>query len=304
MFVSIYRTSRFAVQNFWRNLWLSLVTVLILVLTLFLVSLVATLNVLADQSIQAVEDKIDINIDFADDATEADIVAAQLYLQNLPEVKQVRYISKDEALEKFKESNADDPNVTTALEELDDNPLPASLVVQAYHLEDYEYVMQQFENSEYDLLAEKKNFADNQAIIDRLTAITLRMYQAGLIVSAVFVLISVVLMFNTIRLAIYAHREELGIMKLVGATNWFIRAPFILEGLLYAILASVLAMGLLWGGMLLAAPYINNFFSGYNFSLQVLFYSHFGYIFAVQFGFSLLLAVGSSMISIGRYLKV
>lgn len=304
MFVSIYRTSRFAIQNFWRNLWLSLVTVLILVLTLFLVSLVATLNVLADQSIQAVEDKIDINIDFAEDATEADIVAAQLYLQNLPEVKQVRYISNDEALQKFKEANADDPDVTTALEELDDNPLPASLVVQAYHLEDYEYVMKQFENSEYDLLAEKKNFADNQAIIDRLSAITWRMYQAGLIVSAVFVLISVVLMFNTIRLAIYAHREELGIMKLVGATNWFIRAPFILEGLLYAILASVLAMVLLWGGMLLAAPYVNNFFAGYNFSLQVLFYSHFGYIFAVQFGFSLLLAVGSSMISIGRYLKV
>lgn len=304
MLVTIYRTTKFATQNFWRNLWLSVITIFILVLTLFLVSIVGTINLLADQAIRAVEDKIDIDIFFTQQATEDNIIAAQAFLQSIPEVKNVRYISADEALAKFKDSHADNADIQAALEELDDNPLPASLVVQATKLDSYQAIIQQFEASEYDALVEDKNFSDHQLVIDRLSAIIDRLYQTSIIVSAVFVIISVIMMFNTIRIAIFTHREELRIMKLVGATNWFIRAPFILEGLLYAIISSALAMALLWLVIISAAPYANAFFSGYNFSLDSFFYDYFWYVFFIQFIFSLLLAVGSSMISIGRHLKV
>ncbi|MDP3970296.1 MAG: permease-like cell division protein FtsX [bacterium] len=304
MLVSIYRTTKFAAQTFYRNLWLSVITIFILILTLFTVSLVATMNLLADRAISAVEEKIDVDIYFADNTSEENIIAAQMFLEDVPEVKNVRYVSKDEALEKFKDSHADNVDIQNALEELDENPLPASLIVQANELSDYEVIMQQFNNSEFDIFTEEKNFSDQQAVIDKLSAITTRVYQVGVAVSAVFIVISVVMMFNTIRLAIYAHREELAIMKLVGATNAFIRAPFILEGAFYAVLSSAIAMSLLWLVVLFTAPYVNDFFFGYNFNLDVFFYNNFLFIFSIQFLFSLILSVGSSMISIGRYLRV
>ncbi len=304
MIISLVRTTKYSFQNFWRNLWLSIITVFILMLTLFAVSMVASLNLLADQAIQAIEDKIDIDIFFKDTATEDDIISAQIYLEEIAEVKQVRYVSKDEALASFRESHEDDSDITEALDELSDNPLPASLVVQAEALTDYAFIVQQFETSEYDALVEDKDFSDHQVVINRLSGLLTRVYQGGLAVSAVFVVISIIMMFNTIRVGIYSHREELAIMKLVGATNLFIRGPFVLEGILYAMVASVCAMALLWVVVISSAPYVNDFFQGYNFSLDFFFYSNLWFIFAIQFLFSLVLAVGSSMISIGRYLKV
>lgn len=303
MIIHFLRTGKFAAQNFWRNLWLSLITVFILVLTLFTISLVATLNLVADRAISAVEEKIDIDIYFQSDVAEEDIIAAQFYLENLPEVKNVRYVSSDQALEDFKKQNEDNADIQAALAELETNPLPASIVVQAYHLEDYETIMSQFENSEFDIYAEDKNFSDHQAVIERLSTLTARVYDAAIIVSALFIVISMVMMFNTIRLGIYAHREELTIMRLVGATNTFIRAPFILEGFMYAVLSSAIAMALLWGCVMIVTPYVNNFFYGYNFALDVFFMKNFAYIVMIQFLASLALSVGSSMISIGRYLR-
>ncbi len=304
MFVAIVRTSKFAVQHFWRNLWISTITIFILTLTLFILSLVATLNLLASQAIHAVEEKIDIDLYFKQGTTESDILEAKVYLENLDEVSTVRYISKDEALNNFKEEHQDDPDIQSALGELDTNPLPSTLSIQADELNQYEVIIKAFEASEYNGLVEDKNFSDHQAVIDRLSNITKRIYQGGLIVSAIFILISVIMLYNTIRVAIYSHREELGIMKLVGATNWFIRAPFIFEGVLYAFFASLLAGGILTLVIFSAAPYVNSFFTGYNFNLTVFFLQNFWLIALGQFVVSLLLAVGSTMLSLGRYLKV
>ncbi len=304
MFVALTRTGKFAAQHFWRNLWISAITIFILTLTLFIVSLVSTLNLLANQAIQAVEEKIDIDLYFKTNSDETDILSAKVYLEALPEVSTVRYISKTEALENFKAQHVDDPDIQAALAELDSNPLPATLSVQANQLNQYEAIITQFESSEYNDLVENKNFSDHQAVIDRLSTITKRLYQGGLIVSAIFILISVIMLYNTIRVAIYSHREELGIMKLVGATNWFIRTPFIFEGVLYAFFASILASGFLTVLIFSITPYVNSFFQGYNFSLSVFFIHNFWLIALGQFVVSLLLAVGSTMLSIGRYLKV
>ncbi len=304
MFVTIIRTSNFAFQHFWRNLWISAITIFILTLTLFIVSLVSSLNLLAGQAIKAVENKVDIDLYFKQGTDEADILKAKVYVEGLPEVSNVRYISRDEALESFTATHADDPDIQAALAELDTNPLPATLSVQANELNQYQAIITQFESSEYDTLVEDKNFSDHQAVIDRLSGLTKRIYQGGLIISFIFVFISVVMMYNTIRVAIYSHREELGIMKLVGATNWFIRAPFIIESVLYALVSSVFAMSILSVIAFSAAPYVNAFFTGYDFSLDLFFITNFWIIALGQFLISLILAVGSSMLSIGRYLKV
>ncbi len=304
MVISFFRTSQFALQNFWRNLWLSIITVLILMLTLFTMSLVGTVNLLATQAIQAVEEKVDINLNFKSETSEDDVLAAKLFLEQLNGVKSVRYISSDEALEQFKTSHQGDLDIQTALETLTSNPLPSSLVIQADSLDSYSIIIKKFEQSKYEQLVENKNFSDHQVIIDRLSNMINQIYQAGVVVSLVFIIISVIMMFNTMRIAIYTYREEIMIMKLVGATNWFVRAPFILESVLYALCSSVFALGVLWLTVSGASPYINAFFVGYNFNLNTFFYTHLWFIFATQILASLILAVGSSMISIGRYLKV
>lgn len=304
MLITILRTTKFATLHFWRNFWISAITIFILTLTLFIVSLVGTLNILADQAIRSVENKINIDFYFTKDAKETDILAAKVYLESLPQVKAVRYTSKKDALDKFTQSHASDPSIQAALAELDNNPLPATLSVQAQTLSQYQSIIDQFSTTNYDQLVEKKNFSDHQAVIDRLSYIVNRVYVAGLVISSIFVLISVVMMFNTIRMAIYSHREELGIMKLVGATNWFIRAPFVLEAVLYAIFASALSFGMLAIVIFSVAPYVNNFFTGYDFSLNVYFVANIWLILLIQFGLSLILSVGSSMLSIGKHLKV
>ena len=111
MFVALTRTGKFAAQHFWRNLWISAITIFILTLTLFIVSLVSTLNLLANQAIQAVEEKIDIDLYFKTNSDETDILSAKVYLEALPEVSTVRYISKTEALENFKAQHVDDPDI-------------------------------------------------------------------------------------------------------------------------------------------------------------------------------------------------
>ncbi|MFA5995717.1 MAG: permease-like cell division protein FtsX [Patescibacteria group bacterium] len=304
MMISIYRSSKFAIQNFWRNLWLSVITIFILMLTLYTISLVATVNLLAKQAITAVQEKVDVNINFKAEATEDDVMNAKLFIEQIAGVKTVRYISPDEALKQFKLTHENDKEIQEALDELAVNPLPASLVVQADALDDYEKIINKFEQSKFEELVENKSFADHQTIIDRLSAIIQRLYQAGVVISLVFIIVSIIMMFNTIRIAIYTYREEMTIMKLVGATNWFIRAPLILEGVLYGVAASVLALGLLWVTVMAASPYVNTFFMGYNFNLNTFFYTNIWLIFVAQLLCSLLLAVGSSMISIGRYLKV
>lgn len=304
MFVTVYRTSKFALHNFWRNLWLSVITVFILTLTVFTGSIVGMLNVLGQQAITAIQGKINIDIYFKPAADEQEVLAAKVWLESQPQVASVRYTSPDDAMQNFKEYHVNDENIQQVINEIDSNPLPASLTIQAKQLADYASIIQLFESSDYNDLAQDKTFSNHQLMIDQLSDITRRIAQAGIGVSLVLVFISAMMMFNTIRIAIFTHREEVGIMKLVGATNWFIRGPFLFEALLYGLVASVLALGLLWLTVAVTSPYVNAFFSGYNFNLTVFFNQYVGLIFLLQLAAGLVLAVGSSMISIGRYLKV
>jgi len=301
--VWLYRTSKLAIQNFWRNLWLSVITLFILILTLFSISMIASLNLAAGQAIQAVKDKVDVDIFFNPQIAESEILRAQVFLEDLPQVKEVTYISQDMALENFKVEHENDVTIQESLTNLSENPLPASLVIRANNLEDYEAILTQFENSEFNKYVQDKNYSNHKLIIDKLSLITKRIYNVGIIVSLIFIFFSIVMVYNTIRVTIYSHREELNIMRLVGATNWFIRAPFLLEGVLYALIASITAMLLIYPIVLLASPYINNLFAGYNFDMLYYFYQYIWQIFTLQLLLSLLLSSGSSMVAIGRYLK-
>lgn len=302
---SLLRTIKFAAQNSLRNFWLSVITVFILTLTLFSIGLLTTLNYVASQAIAAVVERVDVNVFFTEETAEADVFRAQSFLEKLPEVSDVTYISQKEALENFSEEHRDDAEIQETLKELEgETLLPASLTIKARNLNSYPTILTELDNSEFNAFIKTRNFESYHTIIQRLQSIIDRLTQIGIIVSCIFGFIAILVIFNTVRITIYTHREEIGIMKLVGATNGFIRAPFMLEGVFYAILASVLTLAIFYPIVRVSAPYINTFLEGYQFDLFYYFKAFFWQIFGIQLLIALVLSIGSSMVAIGRHLRV
>jgi len=304
MLVFIYRTVKFSVQGFFRNIWLSIVTIVILVLTLFSITMVAGINVIADKAIESIQDKVDVSVYFKPDVSEKEILNVRYRLEELSQVKLVTYVSKEEALLRFKERHSDDKVIIESIEQLETNPLGATLVIKANTIDDYPSILSVLDNPDYSELIQDKNFEDNKMVISRLSDLSKRIQRIGMIISAIFIVIAVLIIFNTIRINIYTHREEIGIMKLVGATNWFVRAPFLVESLMYALLAVVVSMAILYPLLGVIAPQVNNFFEGYNLDLVNYFNSQFWRIVGLQSVFAVVLSVLSSSIAIGKYLRV
>lgn len=304
MFLAIYRTIKFALQGFWRNIWLSIVTIIILVLALFSISLVGSINIISREVIKSVQNKIDISAYFKNDAPEDQILNIKYRLENLSQVKSIDYISKEQALENFKEKHKNDPEILASIEELENNPLGATLVVQANNVEDYKEISNVLKDPDYSELVQDINYQDNQDLINRLSNITNKIQKIIIIISGIFIIIAILITFNTIRITIYTHREEIGIMKLVGATNWFIRAPFLIESIIYGILACAICLAILYPLLNVASPQMNFFFTGYNLDFLNFFKINFWPVVGLELGFAVVISVISSSIAIGKYLKV
>ncbi len=304
MFVFISRTIKFALQGFKRNIWLSIVTIIILILMIFSVTMVAGINFVADKAIDSVKEKVDVSVYFKPDALEEDIINVQYRLESLSEVKEVDYISKSVALDNFKEKHKDDTVILESINELDENPLSATLVIKANTIDDYQNILTVLENPDYTAIISDRNFDDNESVISKLSELSNELEKIGIIVSIIFVIIAILIVFNTIRINIYTHREEIGIMKLVGATNWFVRAPFLVESILYAVLSVAITLAILHPLLGVIAPQINNFFEGYNLDLVSYFNDNLLQIIAWQLAFVIILSIISSSIAIGRYLRV
>ncbi|MFC1598311.1 cell division protein FtsX [Patescibacteria group bacterium] len=273
-------------------------------MTTFSITLVISLNVVGQQAISSIENKVDIDLYFFDYITELEILEVQSFFRDQDKVSQVVYVSKADALEAFKGRHAGDPAILASLEELDENVLPASLTVRTENIEDYPAVIEAFEKSEFQERVDSTDYSDNKDIISRISGITNRAYQLGAVVSLIFIVISVIVIFNTIRIAIYSHRENIGIMKLVGATNWFIRAPYILEGVLLGLIAACITLGLFFAILYISDPAITSFFEGYDFSVLTYFKFHVAEVVALEIAGAIVLSVVSSMVAITRYLRV
>ncbi|XOU94992.1 MAG: cell division protein FtsX [Candidatus Kerfeldbacteria bacterium] len=304
MFVFFTRTIKFALQGFIRNIWLSIVTIIILILMIFSVTMVAGINFVAEKAIDSVKEKVDVSVYFKPDALEEDIINVQYRLESLSEVKEVNYISKSVALDNFKEKHKDDEIILESINELDENPLSATLVIKANTIDDYPNILTVLENPDYTAIISDRNFDNNESVINRLSELSNQLERIGIIVSIVFIIIAILIVFNTIRINIYTHREEIGIMKLVGATNWFVRAPFLVESMLYAVLSVAITLALLYPLLSVITPQVNIFFEGYNLDIISYFNTNLIQIIAWQLAFVIVLNIISSSIAIGRYLRV
>lgn len=307
MFTTTFsRVFTFAFQNFYRNAWLSVVTIVILSLTLFMISTLVTVQSLGNQAIDSVLSKVDVSVFFTSETSTQQVESLAEQLRDRPEVQTIRVVSADDALTEFREQNADDPVIQESIEELGLNPLGPVLILQANELEDYPRILEFFDTESVAPLIQDKDrdFASKQLVIERLTAIVKNLRQVGLFVVGVFILIAFLVIFNTIRITIYTHREEISIMKLVGASNNFVRVPFLIESVLYAIIATALTAALFYPAVISSAPSINNFFSGYEFSFLSYFQAEFWKVVLLQLGTAIVLSIFSAAVAVGRYLKV
>ncbi|MBI3956727.1 MAG: FtsX-like permease family protein [Candidatus Kerfeldbacteria bacterium] len=303
-YVSLLRILRFATQNFFRNFWLSLVTIFILFLTLFSITFSTSLNIVAEKAISAVKERVAVSVYFRQDALEEDVRNVQETLTALPAVKEVSYVSRDEALQLFRERTLNNPVIQETLEALGENPLGATLVVKATSIDKYQSIVALLRKPEYDKVIEDLDFEESEKVIGRLSALSERARTVGLAVSATFSIIAILVLFNTMRITIYSYREEIGIMKLVGASNWFVRAPFVVESVLYALIAGLICLVIIVVLVGVSAPYLNQFFAGYNVDLVGYLRQHFAAIMAFQLAVAVVLAGVSSLIAVGRYLRV
>ena len=301
---SLYQLIIFSWQTFWRNIWLSIVTITIIVLALVSINFLIVLNIITETAVSLVQEKIDVSVYFKQTVTEPQVLEVKTYLSSLSQVQSIDYVSQQEALQRFRQRHQENTPIIQSLEELEQNPLGATLIVQAKNLDDYPEILSVLDNSKYNELILDKNFDDHKAYIGKLKNIADTINRIGILTALVFIFIATLIVFNTIRVAIYTHRQEIGIMKLVGAANWFIRSPFIIEGIWYGIVATVFAIGIIFPLLNIMQPFVNTFFLTADVSLSGYFRQHFWQIFGVEFLCIILLNAISSFVAIRRYLNV
>lgn len=259
-------------------------------------------NVLTKTALESIQNKIDISVYFKIETPEDEILKIKKSLESLAEVKSIEYISRDQALMIFKERHADDPTISQSLEELKENPLLASLNIKAYNPKEYATIADYLDKTNFKVSFEKVTYAQNAVIIERLNKIIDTAEKGGFALTVFLALIAVLVTFNTIRLAIYSSREEIGIMRLVGASNSFIRGPYIVEGIIYGLLAGVFSVIIAAPIIYFISPYAKIFISEMN--LWSYFASHLFGILGYQLLMGVALGVISSIIAVRKYLKI
>lgn len=304
MSLAVFRVLKFAFQDFIRNFWLSLVTITVLLLALFSVNILIGLNAVSDSVINSVEEKIDINIVLVNEATSAEIENFQTFLQNMDGVASLNYLSAEEVYETFNANTKNQPDVQAALQEVTDNPFNAAFIIKAEETSDYSRIIQEIQTSDYEPLVENKDFSDPQKIIGYVENITDKAERFGILLTSIFSVIALLIVFNTIRVTIYTHKDEIGVMRLVGATNWFIRTPYLFEGVLYALIALGLNILLLYTVLNFIQPYMVSFLDNYGLNLIGYFNANFIKLFGLELLVTIILNIISSGFAIRRYLKV
>lgn len=305
MMTGFRRVIKAGFVGFWRNAYVSLASIFALTVALFVIGATMFIDQLLTTSLNTLQSKVDINVYFVPDAPQAEIDRLVTGLEALPEVEYVKFTSREDALAEYRLRNQNDEIAMQALEELNENPLGANLAVQAEQTSQYEiiakYLDEQQANEQPQLqVIDEVNFAKNKDSIDTLTGVINATEKASLAVMVVLLIASVLITFNTIRLAIYTAREEISIMRLVGASNMFIRGPFMLQGVMYGFLAGLTALISFYPIMVWLGPRTEEFF---ELNLLTYYFDNLGYIFVVLVGIGVVLGLVSSTLAIARHLK-
>jgi cell division transport system permease protein len=291
--------------NFRRGGLVSFAAVLIVTITLSVITLIILLQAVLYSSLNQIKDKVDVTIYFITDAPEAQILSLKSSLEKLPEVKSISYTSAEDALKLFRDRHTSDYPTISALDELGTNPLGAYLNVKAKEVSQYESIAN-FLKSDNALVADtasiiyKVDYHQNKLVIDRLNTILSGAQKLGFLITILLIIISIIIAFNTIRLTIFISKEEIGVMRLVGASKMRVRGPFMIEGAIYGVVSTVITILLFLPATAWLGRNMTDFL-GINMSDYYL--SNFFEIFTIILISGILLGVISSFIAIRKYLN-
>lgn len=311
------RIIRTGFVNFWRNGFLSFAALIVLTLSLTSFGALIFGSAFGQTLIEEVKSKVDINVYFTLNALDTNILELKKTIEKLPEVDSVEYISRDQALASFKARWKDNTLILQGLEEIGSNPFPAVLNIKAKEPSQYAGIAN-FLDSKDSLsrdgtaIIDKVNYNQNKLVIERLGRIIPAVQKTALVLAAIFVVVAVIIIFNTVRLIIYNSKDEISVMKLVGASNAYIRGPFVMSGIMYGIISGILTLVVMavfafYSDMAIVKfagvqgtqdfSLIVNVFSNY-------FKQNFGEIFGIIMGSGIILGAISSYLAVRRYLNV
>lgn len=317
VFTSFKRIVRSGFVNFWRNGFLSFAAIVVITLSLCAFGLIIFSGAFGRALLADVKEKVDINVYFALNATESDILEVKKDIEALPEVASTTYVSRDMALAAFKAKWQDNALIMQGLDEVGANPFPASINIKAKDPGQYGSIAKFLENANPTdaggtPIIEKVNYLENKLIIDRLGRIIPAIEQTGLVIAVILVIVAMIVVFNTIRLIIYTAKDEISVMKLVGASNVYVRGPMVVSGIMYGIVSGAITLVLMaafafWSDNVVLRLAGVEIASDFELLVQVLsnyFVTNFGQIFALIMGAGIVLGAVSSYIAVRRYLRV
>lgn len=310
MWIKVKRIIRAGFFNFWRNGFVSLSSILVMVVTLFVIGSTIFSGVILQSTLQQIKDRVDINITLVRSASDDEILAFKKNIEQLPEVlPPVTYLTKEEVLANFQKKHQDDELTMGALEEVGGNPFGASLQVRAKDTSQYEGIINFLGlngtdctvlNSKFPII-DKVNYCDNKDAIDRLTHIINSANSLGFLMTIILIIISVLITFNTLRLVIYMSRDEIQVMRLVGASTGYIRGPFFVAGAIYGFVSGIITIILFYPITIWLGSTTADFFAGLN--IFHYYTTNFGQIFLIIVGSGMAIGAISSYLAVRKYLK-
>jgi cell division transport system permease protein len=297
----IKRILKSGVEFFQRNKVGVTATVVVMFLSLSLMNGMFFLKGLTDFFVEEIQNRVDVSVYFDLETDEKAVLGLKEELDKLPEVKTVKYVSSEEALNEFKKRHKNDDFLIQSLEEIGTNPFSASLNIKAYDPSDYGIIVSFIENSKYKEYIEKVDYQENKKIIENLLKTTQNINRLVLILIILTGLTAILVTFNTLRLIIYNSREEIGVMRLVGASNWFVRGPFLVQGIIIGLISGILTFSVFGLVTFLVNSKMMEILGG--FSLFGFFKANWFFILILNLGVGVILGCLSTVIVIGRYLK-
>lgn len=301
-FVSLKRIARYGYQSFLRDKGSSMALLFIMVLTLSGVTSLFLVRGAMGFLVVALESRVDVSAYFLKETPEQNILDVQTQLLSLPEIRDVRYVSQEDALKKFTEANQNDPVILSSLQAVGGNPLLASLNIRTWRQGDYTKVVDALQEGDSASIIEKIDYQDRRPTIEKIGALTTGIQTIGFLIVLLFGIAVMLVAFNTTRLAIYHARKEIEVMRLVGASNAFIRGPFFMQGALIGSIASFITTLLFVAPVFLVSGFVERLLPG--FSLAQYFLSNILLIILIQLFVGIGLGVLSAAIAMRRYLEV
>lgn len=291
--------------NFNRGGLVSFAAVLQVVNTLAIITTIILLQAVLYNSLNQIKEKVDVTIYFNVGAPPDKILLLKSSMEKIPEVANISYTSAEEALRIFRERHASDYSTIAALDEIGNNPLGAYLNVKAKEVSEYESIAN-FLKGDSALLSgaapiiSKVDYHQNKLVIDRLNSIISGAQKLGLLITLYLIISSIIITFNMLKLTIFISKEEIGIMRLVGASKMRVRGPFLITGAIYGIIATLITLALFWP----ATAWLGRNMTGFlGFDMYDYYVSNFLQIFAIVLISGIILGVFSSYLAIRKYLN-